>query len=613
MIKKSKFTFFLFVFFFTCLNSSLYAQVFQSSNTACTSVNLLCSSVGAGTCTQEIASISCKNRSSNSTFTGADFNGDTYTDCAAVSTGVGVPGELSVSVLLNNQNTTCGMGPFTSSLDYEFSGLNGGSFGSISTSALNSGNTDILVYASDQIVQAPNPGSTYGADTTTIITNNALIFGAGENQFTSNQAEKTLVSLDCDNDGDLDSAALAQDIGNNIIFQVLKNNGTNLANIADAMLPGTTNTVSAASPGATASFTVGEFTGDAFDDIAVAIAVAINDFAGSKIVICSNNGGATCSFTCSTTIPLTQHAAQNPTPFSIAAGDFNGDGNQDLVITEPGLNAGGRGLHYFYLNGSGALSSNQHITYDPLGGAAFGPRALTTGCFNNDTVVDVALSYRGDAANGSAAIVTSSIDGSGNVSLNSATALTLAAGGRSNVHTLDSADFDKQGGDDLIVLGDNGFASIFMNTVDTFSASAGATQTATPSSLVTVSDASCSSSDTNAHFTYSWAITSVPSGVSTPSLTGSNTLTPSFTPPSVGNYTLTLSCLSAPGCHSTTVATSQKVVRVSALASGRNTQGGCISSLLPGQKFEKNSFTIFASFIFLLFYSFSKKSSKKTY
>ena len=75
----------------------------------------------------------------------------------------------------------------------------------------------------------------------------------------------------------------------------------------------------------------------------------------------------------------TVNYATDPTPNDIAAGDFNGDGNQDLVVA-----TGNNSISVLLGNGTGAFPT--HVQY----GVPGNPVAITVGDFNNDGKLDVA-------------------------------------------------------------------------------------------------------------------------------------------------------------------------------------------------------------------------------
>jgi hypothetical protein len=74
-------------------------------------------------------------------------------------------------------------------------------------------------------------------------------------------------------------------------------------------------------------------------------------------------------------------------PFTIAAGNFNGDGISDLAVT----NAGDNTVGIFLGNGGGTFQTQ--VTY-PAGN---GPYAVATGDFNNDGSVDLAVTNFSDS------------------------------------------------------------------------------------------------------------------------------------------------------------------------------------------------------------------------
>jgi outer membrane protein OmpA-like peptidoglycan-associated protein len=556
--------------------------LFQNNNTNCESELILCSSVSnPSNCDDDAHSVACKNFAE-----AADFNGDTFPDCAAASNHTSSTTDRNVSVLINQGTaaTACSPGPGDQfrqpTLDYVFTGIsdtvgNGLDIATITVGQLNGiGNTDIAVptafsTAGERIANAldPDPINIFGADESPVTTTdvNWVPTGRSQSGFDSTQAEPTMALLDCDNNGTLDAALVVEDFspGNTIRLNVLRNNGSGLQDINTG---GSSVIVSGAGITTLASLAVADFDNDGDQDVAV----AVNDSVQSEIVLCVNNGA--CGFGCSPAITLDQHVGQNPAPFSIAAGDFNGDGNQDLVITEPNLNntpGNEIGIHYFFGNGNGTFSTpGTHVAYNqPAGGV---PKVLTTGCFNNDNVIDLAVSYD-DSPTGNVGIITS--NGTGGLN----TPLTLAfASPTDTVDGIDAADFDKQGGDDLIVLG-NTFvggnntreAFVFMNSLETLSANAGANQNVDLNTPLVLSGASCaySPNDPTAAFAIQWTLVNPTTGATVANATSLN---PTFTATVPGTYTLNLECRSR--CFRD-AATSTMQITVPSLPLGTSTQG----------------------------------------
>lgn len=76
--------------------------------------------------------------------------------------------------------------------------------------------------------------------------------------------------------------------------------------------------------------------------------------------------------------------ATGPTPFSVAVGDFNGDGRPDLVVTNSAANAG-NGVSVLLGNGDGTFQA--HVDY----AASSRPTSVAVGDFNKDGTLDLAV------------------------------------------------------------------------------------------------------------------------------------------------------------------------------------------------------------------------------
>ncbi len=89
-------------------------------------------------------------------------------------------------------------------------------------------------------------------------------------------------------------------------------------------------------------------------------------------------------------------AAAGKNPFSIAVGDFNGDGHLDVVVTNNGINPAGGWLAgtVSVLLGNGDGTFQQHVDY----ATGDDPEFVAVGDFNGDHVLDTAVATRSDSA-----------------------------------------------------------------------------------------------------------------------------------------------------------------------------------------------------------------------
>src|SRR6202453_2465356 len=164
------------------------------------------------------------------------------------------------------------------------------------------------------------------------------------------------------------------------------------------------------------SVAVGDFNGDGQPDLAVT-----NSGANGVNVFLNREGGLTAV----SAIPAT-----GDSPSSIATADFNGDGKLDLAVA----NSGSNNVTILLGNGDGTFTA----AASPATGMA--PNSLAVGDFNGDGVPDLAV------ANAGSSNVTILL-GNGDGTLKAATSPTADTGSTS----VTAADFNGDGREDLVV------------------------------------------------------------------------------------------------------------------------------------------------------------------
>ena len=580
---KKLFTFLSITALLLVFVNSSQAQQFQNTNAACESELIPCASVTSLKCAAGSAtSVACKNSHGTAQFTSSGF-----VDCAVsvpARDPSSVPTPVVTGVLINKASgaTSCASGSgsqFGTDLDYGFSSFDtlasSVGFGSVVVGNIDGGSF------SDMEV----PGATLAGPSTLVpsaVTAKSVAaggFGADELSITTtspgpvtwqtiaaHQAAPTSVSdrtnalINCNGKGGpLDLIVPVADPGTlapgDFRINVLLNGGTGLAAASSSVDTGIS-TSGGVAP-VLMSVAVGDFNNDGIDDVAAVFGTAT----ANRLIVGINNGS--CGFTFFPTGGLdltTAHTGTLPVPRSIVVGDFNGDGNADVAISEPGLAATTRGVHYYFGNGSStfAFTTNTHVSFtgNPVDGS---PSSLTTGCFNNDNVVDVAGTYLGPGTGGSGNVRVINSDGLGGlqtpVSLAFSNTNLIVAGGLT-IHGIDAADFDAQGGDDIIALGTDltdssrRKAYVFMNTVETIVANAGAAVSTQSSSVQLTGTCATNPADATAVFAPTWTIVSPASGGT---LTNATTLTPTLTTTTDAAYTLRLTCRTR--CTATATAT----------------------------------------------------------
>jgi len=562
------------------------AALFQNSNTACQAIDVLCDSAGAGTCagTGISESVSCRNRTPGGVFsTGADFTGDGHDyDCAIArnDSNTGTLNDLIVSVLMNTGSTALcsapGFAQFNSALDYSIKGISGVStpLSTITTGRLNSTNySDFALFGGDgEFANAFSDGATgFGVDGTQIEPPLASLVSwvpAGRTQgaiasFSQTEAfgERTAALLDCNGDNRLDEAMVVIETTptDHYRLNVLLGSTNGLQAISGAGFDtGVAATGGLGLDGTGAALDFANFVEASSGGHNNDVAIVTNQVAATSLVICANDGN--CNYSCSTEINLaTAHAGVNPRPFSVVAGDFNGDNHQDIAITETFIAGGSTpGIHYYFGNGNGTFAAGGlHMDYAPLGVGgpppAGIPTAITSGYFNNDTILDVAFAYSETAVLGArVGVVLSSTSSPTGIDTANPITLSFSATDQSaGAVGIDVGDFDGQYGDDIMAVAttvNTRQAYVFMNEQEQVNILIGTVpgnpQGCNPCSTLITDvplEAHCTiPTDPSASFEYLWEIVNPETCNAT--ITNGTTTNPTFIPHSKGNCVVRVTC-----------------------------------------------------------------------
>ncbi len=273
----------------------------------------------------------------------ADLNGDGKPDLVVADLGTN-----SVSVLLNT-----GTGTFKTAVVYTV----GNSPSAVAVGDLNGdGMADIAV--------------TNSADNTvTILVNNGSGVFTTAGTFATDTAPSSVAIADFDGNG-LNDVVTANAGGNDVSVLLNQGGGTFSAAVNSCVVStgGSCNSVPAVSP---VSVVAVDLTGDGKPDLAVASL-------SQSVVTLVNSGTGT--FT------LTGQSSYSLYPEAIAAGDFNNDLRQDLVVAD--YNA--RSFEIYLGAGNGSLAFPLRFL------CGVGPVAIAAGDFNNDHKLDVAVVNNGE-------------------------------------------------------------------------------------------------------------------------------------------------------------------------------------------------------------------------
>ena len=121
------------------------------------------------------------------------------------------------------------------------------------------------------------------------------------------------------------------------------------------------------------SLVAADFNGDSIVDMAVAN-TGTNAAPGSVSILFGNGDG---------TFQDAVNFVAGPDPTNLAVGDFNGDGNPDLAVTNPTPTTVRGGVAILYGDGQGGFSRPELFL------AHIGPTGLAVGDFNNDGLADL--------------------------------------------------------------------------------------------------------------------------------------------------------------------------------------------------------------------------------
>ena len=241
----------------------------------------------------------------------------------------------------------------------------------------------------------------------------ARAFGTGE-------SSNSLAINDLNGDGIQD--LVVTNIGSDDV-SVLVGNG-------DGSFQPAKNLVASNSP---SSVAIGDFNGDGIQDLAVGNSTREEGPMGSTSIFVGNGDGSFRSEI---------NSAAGPHPQSAAVGDFNGDGVQDLAVT----NLGGS-VSILLGNGDGNFQP-------PLSfGAHRFPGSIAVGNFNGDGFQDLAVANSGSA--GPEAPIISLFFGNGDGTFQPAQDI----GPLDRAHTVAGGDFNRDGLQDLVVVHEGSFES----------------------------------------------------------------------------------------------------------------------------------------------------------
>ena len=296
-----------------------------------------------------------------------DFNGDGYPDLAVVNTGGG-----SVTILYNNKS---GGFPETA---------NGSAAGDVETLSVGSSPRSVTVGDFNGDGYPDLAVTNFVSSSVTIFYNNgsggfaATTSGsaAGDYETVSVGTQPGFIAVgDFNGDGHPD-LALANYEGQSVT--ILYNDGSGgFAETTSGSAAGDYETVNVGTR--PESIALGDFNGDGHPDLALA------DYVGNSVTILYNNGsGGFAATTTGSAAGDYETVSVGTEPYSVAVGDFNGDGYPDLAVT----NFRGNNLQYLLNGGAsspGKFASSRTVAVGSL------PISVAVGDFNGDGRLDAVV------------------------------------------------------------------------------------------------------------------------------------------------------------------------------------------------------------------------------